>query len=148
MQLSSLLPKARRIAIGERPRDRSQHHPAQESLAVICLDRAVALIAGEPVASTGRITPPGLRAAAEVAGHGEGRIGSNIRSLWDLNVDPQGPPGGCRGIAPDRRRRGSDCNPKCNPTVHNRAIRSGTKTGPCRANVALLGLNAIPSDTC
>ncbi len=41
-----------------------------EGLAVIGRDCAVALIAGEPGASAGGIAPPGLRAAAEVAGHG------------------------------------------------------------------------------
>src|SRR4051812_28368326 len=38
MQLSSLSAKARRIAVGQRSRDRRQHHPAQEPLAVVPLD--------------------------------------------------------------------------------------------------------------
>jgi integrase len=70
MQLSSLGSKAWRIAVGQRPRDRRQHHPAQERLTVVCLDRGVALVAGEPVARGGRVAPPGSRAAAEFAGHG------------------------------------------------------------------------------
>jgi hypothetical protein len=80
MQLASLFPKARPIPIRQSPRDRSHQHPAQERLAVICLDRGVALVASEPVARGVPGSANGLAGCGKSRRSRTDRIGSNVCS--------------------------------------------------------------------
>jgi hypothetical protein len=68
MEPASSLEELGRVSVGQRAGHRDQRGSVKQSLAVVSLDRGIALVAGRPIA-LGGIGPANQSRAAEVASH-------------------------------------------------------------------------------